>query len=64
MKRNREMLDGRSVSDVYRVRLPLLVAPYLYANIIEWTNKKSYIPKNSELKRIYKTLIRVVAQML
>ena len=64
MKRNAEMLDGRSVSDVYQARLPLLVAPYLYANIIGGTNKKSYIPEDSELKWIYKTLIKVEAQML
>ena len=64
MKRNAKMLDGRSVSDVYQARLPLLVAPYLYANIIEWTNKKSDIPIDSELKWIYKTLIKFVAQIL
>ena len=64
MKRNAEKLDGSSVSDVYQARLPLLVAPYLYANIIEWTNKKSYIPEDSELKWIYEKIIKVVVQML
>ena len=53
-----------TVSYVYQARLPLPVAPYLYANIIEWTNKKSYIPEDSELKWIYKKFIKVVVQML
>ena len=64
MKRNAEMLDGRSVSDVYQARLPLLVEPYLYADIIEGTNKKSYIPEDSELKWIYEKIIKVVVRML
>ena len=61
MKRNAEMLDGRSVSDVYQARL---VAPYLYADIIEGTNTKSYIPEDSELKWIHEKIIKIVVRVL